>query len=267
MTQPIDDIHLLTGAYAVDALDEVERRRFENHLEDCATCRTEVRSLLETAALLGGGAAATPPAGLRDSVLAAVARTPQAAPSVSPGFAATLDAGRAGGPVPPSRPVGAWRRWGAGLVAAAAVVGAVSYGAVQHQRAADLGTQLSAAEARVAQASAASNMEDDLMGMLANPTSKIANTNIAGGGHVVAVVTGQQVMLMGGGLKAPTPGTAYQLWEITGSTMVSQGMMTPAADGSFAMVKDFHGGAWAVTLEPSKGSAQPTSDPLFMVSA
>ena len=33
------DLHHLSGAYAVDALDEAERSAFERHLAVCAACR------------------------------------------------------------------------------------------------------------------------------------------------------------------------------------------------------------------------------------
>ena len=38
----MSDIHALSGAYAVDALDDLERAAFERHLADCADCRAEV---------------------------------------------------------------------------------------------------------------------------------------------------------------------------------------------------------------------------------
>ena len=45
-TQPDwDNAHALSGAYAVDALDDFERARFEAHLRGCADCRIEVESL------------------------------------------------------------------------------------------------------------------------------------------------------------------------------------------------------------------------------
>ena len=34
-----DDLHSLSGAYALDALDDDERADFEEHLARCATCR------------------------------------------------------------------------------------------------------------------------------------------------------------------------------------------------------------------------------------
>ena len=39
----MSDIHALSGAYAVDALDDDERAEFEKHLAVCPECRAEVR--------------------------------------------------------------------------------------------------------------------------------------------------------------------------------------------------------------------------------
>src|SRR5680860_773028 len=78
------DVHSLTGAYSLDALDAVERARVERHLEDCAACAAEVRSFHETAARLGAGAAVAPPPGLRDRVMAEVAHTRQLPPTSQP---------------------------------------------------------------------------------------------------------------------------------------------------------------------------------------
>jgi anti-sigma-K factor RskA len=71
------DVHTLTGAYALDALDDVERARVERHLQECEDCAAEVRSFHETAARLGAGAAVLPSAGLRDRVLGEIAVTRQ----------------------------------------------------------------------------------------------------------------------------------------------------------------------------------------------
>ncbi|HEX5086624.1 MAG TPA: anti-sigma factor [Nocardioides sp.] len=84
------EIHALSGAYAVDALDGDERARFEEHLAGCADCRSEVDSLREAAALLAETSAATPPAGLRDTVLTGITTVrplppePAAAPVAAP---------------------------------------------------------------------------------------------------------------------------------------------------------------------------------------
>ena len=39
----MSDIHALVGAYAVDALDDVERAAFERHLAECAACQRRGR--------------------------------------------------------------------------------------------------------------------------------------------------------------------------------------------------------------------------------
>lgn len=41
----MDDVHDLTALYIVDALDDLERRRYETHLPDCAECRAELEML------------------------------------------------------------------------------------------------------------------------------------------------------------------------------------------------------------------------------
>jgi hypothetical protein len=66
------DIHALSGAYAVDALDEFERAQFERHLAGCATCRDEVDSLTEAANLLPETSSVSAPDSLRASVLAEI---------------------------------------------------------------------------------------------------------------------------------------------------------------------------------------------------
>ena len=61
------DIHALSGAYAVDAVDEFERAQFERHLSDCATCRAEVDSLREAGSLIAETSAVAAPDSLRAS--------------------------------------------------------------------------------------------------------------------------------------------------------------------------------------------------------
>jgi anti-sigma-K factor RskA len=72
-----DDLHELTAAYALDALDADERRAFEAHLGDCDECRAELATLGET---VGALALATegpvPPADLRDRIVSAARAEP-----------------------------------------------------------------------------------------------------------------------------------------------------------------------------------------------
>jgi anti-sigma factor RsiW len=66
-----DDIHDLTAAYALDALDEQDRAAFEEHLAGCERCREEVVTLQEAAATLAYAVdAPAPPPELRGRILA-----------------------------------------------------------------------------------------------------------------------------------------------------------------------------------------------------
>lgn len=84
------DIHALSGAYAVDAVDDIERAQFERHLADCSTCRAEVDSLREAGALISHMSAAAAPDSLRASVLAGI----QTVRPVPPVIAAAAERGR-----------------------------------------------------------------------------------------------------------------------------------------------------------------------------
>lgn len=68
----MSDIHALSGAFAIDALDEVERAQFARHLDQCVQCQAEVAGLREAAALLAETTAVEPPAALRERVLAGI---------------------------------------------------------------------------------------------------------------------------------------------------------------------------------------------------
>src|SRR5688572_10428861 len=118
----------LLEAYTLGALDEAERLAVEQHLVGCADCRRLADALANAAALLPLALAAasptSPPHGLRDRVLGAVAMPPAAngaqAVVASTRVDAAEDAAR------PSRGVSrlpAWRRVrGLAAVAAAALL-------------------------------------------------------------------------------------------------------------------------------------------------
>ena len=100
----MNEIHALSGAYAVDALDDLERARFEQHLAQCADCRAEVASLRETASLLGETTASEPSAATRAAVLSRIGQVRPLPPEVSRGSVRRV------------------RRWPATFVAAAVTV-------------------------------------------------------------------------------------------------------------------------------------------------
>jgi anti-sigma-K factor RskA len=55
------DVHDLTAAYALHALDEQERAEYEAHLAHCERCRREVAELTESAAALAWAVESPPP--------------------------------------------------------------------------------------------------------------------------------------------------------------------------------------------------------------
>ena len=68
------DLHDLTAAYALDALDPDEAEAYELHLGQCEECRQQLAELNGAAANLAFGAVApAPPARLRASILDAAA--------------------------------------------------------------------------------------------------------------------------------------------------------------------------------------------------
>lgn len=76
------EAHTLTGAYALDAVTEIERATFTRHLGECPTCTQEVAELRETAARLGTAMTIAPSTRLRSRVLTEIAATRQIPPSV-----------------------------------------------------------------------------------------------------------------------------------------------------------------------------------------
>ena len=66
------DLHDLAAPYALDVLDDDDRRAFEAHLRECEQCRTELRALAETVGVLAyANEGPAPPESLRDRILVA----------------------------------------------------------------------------------------------------------------------------------------------------------------------------------------------------
>jgi anti-sigma factor RsiW len=66
-----DEIHGLTAAYALDALDEREQAEYEAHLDACSECRAELASLQGAAASIAyAPELPAPPPELRQRILA-----------------------------------------------------------------------------------------------------------------------------------------------------------------------------------------------------
>ncbi|HEY6532583.1 MAG TPA: hypothetical protein VIY72_09775, partial [Acidimicrobiales bacterium] len=95
-TGPGDDVESLLGAYAVDAVDEVERRRVERLLATDADRRAEADRLATAADHLAEAASSgtTAPPGLWDAIAARIDEpTGTARPTTSPAPAVSPSSG------------------------------------------------------------------------------------------------------------------------------------------------------------------------------
>jgi hypothetical protein len=244
MSQPVE-IHTLAGAYALDALTEMERAGFARHIDACPSCAIEVAELTETAARLSAASSQPPPPRLRDAVLAEVARTRQVT---------TGAAGRGA-----SGDVRRWRRWAAASVAAGVVAigGVAAVWTVQQSRIDDLqrqSQQLRADQARVD-------------AVLAAGDARVASTAIPGGGRMIVAMSrsrGDAVVVMSD-LPAPPNGKAYQLWLITGSSPASIAVM-PTGSGTASVAAIGAADTIGVTVEPATGSRAPSTPIIGTVS-
>lgn len=231
-----DHLDTLTGAYALDALDDVERARVERHLRECAECRAEVASFVETTARLASGVAVPPPAAVRDAVLSEIGRTRQLSPASGP-------AHRRGGPAVAAR----WLAGAAALLLAAGIgLGAAAW---QWRD-----------EARQAQLAAAS-----LQDVLAAPDRQVVDVEFPQGRGTV-VAAGQEVVLVTRDVPGPGDDLDYQMWFVAEGDIRSAGLLQPTGDGQWwADASGLRSGdAVAVSVEPAGGSAQPTTEPVMV---
>jgi anti-sigma-K factor RskA len=236
------DIHALVGAYALDAVDDIERAAFERHLAECETCRAEVDELRETVGRLADSTWSVPPPRLRGEVMAAIGRTRQLPPPEQARMQQAAKTPR-------------WRRYTA--VAAAAVVLAGGAGAaawtIQDQRVRDEHAVAAAAELREARTRS----------ILAAPDLVVRTAPMLGGGKVTVASSALRnagVVLLGADA-APADGKVFQLWTIRGTTATSAGVLAAGAASAVQIVDGLPGSdAFGVTVEPSpNGSAKPTA--------
>ncbi|WP_243060592.1 anti-sigma factor domain-containing protein [Nocardioides sp. SR21] len=222
------DVHALSGAYAVDALDDIERAAFERHLAACAECRAEVASLRETAALLAATEAVEPPTSLRGRVLAEISTVRPLPPEVAP-----------------QQP----RRWLGTLVAAAAAV-VVLLGAglaVWHQPWEENPT--------VAESVLSADDAQSTTLELGEATATMTRSDSLG-----------RAVIVTDDMPPPPEGKVYQLWfDVPGEGMVSAGVMPIATDQTVVLDGDATAATGAgITVEPTGGSKEPTTAPVAL---
>lgn len=231
----MSEIHDNAAAYALVSLDTVEMAEFETHLASCAFCQQEVAEFSESIAQLSLLTQATPPAGLRSNVLAAIQNVPQL-----PGepYAAYQ---RFDSPSQPSsngptsiRPTGPRRaqpgswvpdeverprvdelqlrrqrrrtRILSGLVAALLIV-AVGLGGVIY----------TLVQQRQDEVAAKAAFEEQLL--RAEDVRVVVAPTLQGGGRCTFIVSRQlnRALYLGTNMPDPGPGRHYQLWTATGT--------------------------------------------------
>ena len=235
------DMHSLSGAYALDALEAgAERDRFARHMSRCQSCASEVGGFREVATALAFAATAEPPPELRDRVLTAAARTRQLPPEVRTHAR--------------PRRTRSWVPWLSGVVATASIVVAVLFGFAQAH------TQQQLNQAQAENKAISLLLSSPQVTLLSRSTTKggVATVVLAAARHQLVVVTN--------GLPALPAGKVYQLWLIGKTKIVSAGLLPAATSGRTAPVLAsgvVKGDTLGLTVEPAPGSAQPTTKPIL----
>lgn len=239
------DIHALSGAYAVDALDDIERIRFEEHLAACTDCRDEVASLRDTTWMLGGLTDTAPPPEMRDRLLAGIKEIRPLPPETTPKHRA--DEAAEPSDASSGRRFG-WRTFAA-AAAVLAMVGTGTVAAVELIRE-DSSQTMSTAE-RVLNAKDATTVAVDLPG--------------AARARVVRSVSENRAVLVTSGMPAAPNGKVYELWLQHDDVMVPAGLMPDDSDQTFVLKGDAaDASAAGITVEPEGGSDEPTSAPIAL---
>ncbi|WP_454044706.1 anti-sigma factor [Cellulosimicrobium sp. Marseille-Q8652] len=243
----------LLPAYALDAVDDLDRRAVERLLAADPAARQALDEYRDVVAAFA--VEHEPPASARDAVLARVAVTPQAERTAAGGSvpSSTGAAARSGGTT--SRGGGgaaaarARVRWGLVAAAAAAVV-AVAVPTTVAVRATQEQSRLQA-------------QADTVTQMLADPTATIVRGEVAGGGEASVLVAGDDYLFRASELPGAGDDQDYQLWVVGDDGGVTSAGVLAEQDGTVEqLVQDAPGVGVAVTVEPEGGSEQPTTDPI-----
>jgi|CZKW01.1.fsa_nt_gi hypothetical protein len=273
--------HTLVGAYAMDAVSDSDRAGFEQHLAECRSCREEIRELREATARLAVAAAVVPRPELKARALQAVTHIRQL-PPVS---------GEAGATAPGAQsrqrrrwPTGRWLT-GRGLRKAsrgwrqesAAAPGsrrtlvpwlAAAGGAVLVAVAMVLAVNMHGAQHRLDQARRRSEAVASVLGA-ADAAMLTARVSTGGSATVVMSHVERKLVFTAAGLRVLPAAQRYELWLMEPSGKKPAGMLPAAQAGrSGPMVISglSAGDRIGMTVEPARGTPDPTSPPVLMLS-
>jgi len=227
------EIHELSAAYALDALEGNDLEAFEEHLARCAECRENVTTFQRVAAELAYDVdAPEPPAALRNRIL-------DQAASERPKI------------VPLPR-----RRWAFPVAAAAAVAAGIAAVGLAFW-AADLSQQLDDVQAEQHRA-------NEALIALIDPSASHFALEGADGVLVVDAETAEGSLVISGLESAPSEKT-YEAWVIEGDQAVPAGLFSGGGNQTVVplTVPVPEGAIVAVTVEQAGGVDQPTQQPII----
>jgi anti-sigma-K factor RskA len=227
------EIHELSAAYALDALEGKDLEAFEEHLARCAECRENVATFQRVAAELAYDVEApAPPAGLRDRI---------------------LDQAAAERPKVVALPR---RRWAFPVAATAAVAAGIAAVALAFW-AADLSQQVDDLQADQHRA-------NEALIALIDPSASHFALEGADGVLVVDNESGEGKLVISGLASAPSDKT-YEAWVIEGNQAVPAGLFSGGDDQTVVPLTEPvpEGAIVAVTVEDAGGVDQPTQKPFI----
>jgi Anti-sigma-K factor rskA/Putative zinc-finger len=237
--------HTLAGAYALDALTEPDRVRFERHLAGCEACRQEAGSLREAAGRLAAVPAVPPPPRVREQVLAEAARTRQQAPL-------TVDVLAGSG-----RRAVRWRapRMAVAIAGGCILVALVLGGLFIHTQ-----RSLSVEQAHNRAIATILNAPDATIMSAKAVRSGSATVVMSHRDHALVLTTAM--------LPALPAGQRYQVWLMGPHRTRPAGMLPVPHRGMTAPVvvsRVAPGDMVGLTVEPASGSTVPSSAPVLML--
>jgi anti-sigma-K factor RskA len=247
------DPHTLAGAYAMDAVPEPDRSRFERHLAGCDSCRQEVRGLREATAALAGATEVRPPARLRDAVLRTAGQTRQLPPADAPAPAAWAAAGdRRRSRRRPRLVIAVAVGLACVLAVVAVAAGVVTYG---------MRGRLDQTQGR----------DHAVAAVLSASDATMMSARVTTGGTATVVMSHHERALVftAADLHVLPAGESYELWLIGPAGTRSAGLInaSPRARMVGPMVVSglAAGDSVGMTVEPDGGSPRPTSPPVLLI--
>lgn len=228
------ETHELIAGYALDALDDVDRRAVEELLANSEEAREELRSFAEVAAALAVGAtSAEPTEGLRDRIVESARAERQVVVPLAP------RTGRV--------------RLAPALAAATAIAATIALA---------LGIWGLSLSNDLDHTRDALDRERSVGGILADPTARIVGLS-SDSGRLVVASSGRAVLILDDMTAAPE-GKTYEIWVMENGSATPAGLFSGGSGREVVAVEAPVGpdSLVAVTVEDAAGAEQPTTKPL-----